>query len=82
MLEMTQLRRQVVQVEYELRLQQRLQQNRLLAQRNARRDYLEFWTQYLCRAPAIEWPWRALWHEGTEEATIDGLLVTQNLADQ
>ena len=44
-------------------------------------DRLEFWTQYLCRAPAIEWPWRALWHEGTEEATIDGLLVTQNLAE-
>jgi len=43
-------------------------------------DSLVFWIQYLCRAPAIEWPCRALWHQGTEEATINGLLVTRNLA--
>ena len=48
---------------------------------HAKEDSLRFWTQYLCRAPAIEWPCRTLRRQATEEATVDGLLVTQNLAE-
>ena len=43
---------------------------------DAKEDRLEFWTQYLCRAPAIEWPCPEVWPQGSEEVGVAKLHPT------